>query len=79
LKNERDIKILLHRISNNGDEIAFQELFELYVHGILRFSNSILRNKELSEEVVSDVFFNLWVHRAKLDKIENLKAYISPQ
>jgi RNA polymerase sigma-70 factor (ECF subfamily) len=76
LKNERDIKILLHRISNNGDEIAFQELFELYVHGILRFSNSILRNKELSEEVVSDVFFNLWVHRAKLDKIENLKAYI---
>lgn len=76
MKNERDIKILLHRISNNGDEIAFQELFELYVHGILRFSNSILRNKELSEEVVSDVFFNLWVHRAKLDKIENLKAYI---
>ena len=76
MKNERDIRILLHRISDNGDEIAFQELFELYVHGILRFSNSILRNKELSEEAVSDVFFNLWTHRAKLAKIENIKAYI---
>ncbi len=76
MKNERDIRILLHRISENGDEIAFQELFELYVHGILRFSNSILRNKELSEEAVSDVFFNLWTHRAKLAKIENIKAYI---
>jgi RNA polymerase sigma-70 factor (family 1) len=76
LRNERDIRILLHRISDNGDEIAFQELFELYVHGILRFSNSILRSKELSEEAVSDVFFNLWTHRAKLAKIENIKAYI---
>ncbi|MEI8112849.1 MAG: RNA polymerase sigma-70 factor [Bacteroidia bacterium] len=76
MRNERDIRILLHRISDNGDEIAFQELFELYVHGILRFSNSILRSKELSEEAVSDVFFNLWTHRAKLAKIENIKAYI---
>jgi RNA polymerase sigma-70 factor (ECF subfamily) len=33
-------------------------------------------NKELSEEAVSDVFFNLWTHRAKLAQIENLKAYI---
>jgi RNA polymerase sigma-70 factor (ECF subfamily) len=76
LKNEPNIQELLERIGTRGDEIAFRQLFELYTPGLLRFSYSILKKKELAEEVVSDVFFKVWVHRAKLPEIENFKAYL---
>ena len=76
MKNDTHIQKLLDRISLEGDEKAFQQLFELYVDGLSRFSISILKNKELAEEAVSDVFFNVWVHRSKLSQIENFKAYL---
>jgi len=76
LKNDLNIQTLLNRISLNGDEIAFQQLFSLFSNGLSRFSYSILKNKELSEEVVSDVFFKIWVHRKRINEIENIKAYL---
>ncbi len=48
----------------------------MYVNGLSRFTFSILKNKELSEEAVSDVFFRIWLQRAKISEIENFKAYI---
>lgn len=76
LINETHIQRLLDRISLEGDEKAFRQLFELYVDGLSRFSISILKNKALAEEAVSDVFYNVWVHRGKLSQIENFKAYL---
>ena len=76
LKNEPNIQTLLNRISAKKDELAFKQLFELYVEGLLRFAFSILHSKELAEETVSDVYFKIWVHREKMAGIENFKAYL---
>lgn len=76
MKNQPNIQSLLERISEREDEHAFQLLFETIADGLYRFAFSILKNKELSEEAVSDLFFKLWLHRAKLADIENFKAYI---
>lgn len=76
MKNQPNIQGLLERIGERDDEQAFQLLFEMIADGLYRFAFSILKNKELSEEAVSDVFFKLWLHRAKLADIENFKAYI---
>ncbi|MDO8927854.1 MAG: sigma-70 family RNA polymerase sigma factor, partial [Bacteroidota bacterium] len=76
MKNEPNIQSLLDRISGKGDAIAFRQLFELYAHCLSRFTFSILKNRELAEEAVSDVFFKVWIHRAKMAEIENFKAYI---
>ena len=76
MKNDHNIQALLDQISLNGDETAFQQLFQLFSDGLSRFTYSILKNKELSEEAVSDVFFKIWVHRTKISEIENFKAYI---
>jgi len=75
LKNDLQIQNLLDRISKN-DEKALQQLFELYGDGLLRFSVSIIKKKELAEEVVCDVFFQLWLQRKKISSIENIKAYL---
>ena len=76
MKNEPNIQELLEKIGGNSDEAAFRQLFDLYTPGLLRFSFSIVKKKELSEEVVSDVFFKVWIHRTKLPEIENFKAYL---
>ena len=76
MKNEPKLQELLERISGKSDEIAFRQLYEIFTPGLLRFSFSFLKKKELSEEVVADVFFNIWVHRNNLKDIENIKAYL---
>lgn len=76
MKNEPNIQDLLERIGTRDDEIAFRHLFDIYTPGLLRFSYSIVKKKELAEEVVSDVFFKVWVHRSRLPGIENFKAYL---
>lgn len=76
MRNELVIQNLLDKISKNSDENAFRQLFELFTHGLIRFTYAILNNKELSEEVVSDVFYKVWVIRGKLYEIENFKAYL---
>ena len=76
MNNDQTIQNLLNKISGKADELAFQQLFEFYIHGLSRFTFAILRNKELAEEAVSDVFFKIWIHRAKIEGIENFKAYL---
>lgn len=76
MKNETHIQELLVRIGIKNDEKAFRQLFDLFSPGLLRFSMSIVRKKELSEEVVSDVFFKVWIHRNRLPDVENVKAYL---
>lgn len=76
MKNELNIQNLLYRVSSYSDEQAFQQLFEFYSRGLSRFTFSILKNKELSEEAVSDVFFKIWIHRVKISEIQNFKAYL---
>lgn len=76
MKNELNIQNLLYRVSTYSDEHAFQQLFEFYANGLSRFTFSILKNKELSEEAVSDVFFKIWLHRTKISEIQNFKAYL---
>lgn len=76
MKNDLYIQSLLNRISLSEDELAFQQLFDLFAHDLSRFTYSLLKNKELAEETVSDVFFKIWVHRGKMSEIENFKAYL---
>ena len=67
---------LLARISEGNDEKAFKQLFDLYAGRLFQFSKSFLKNKSLAEEVVSDVFFKVWLHRTSLTNRSNIKAYL---
>lgn len=59
-----------------GVKKTFNDVFdELYVP-LCYFSNSILENNALAEDVVQSVFLKLWEQREKRNKINNVKAYI---
>lgn len=74
--SSQEVHDLQEKISQNSDEQAYAQLYIAYMPYLLKFANSIIKNKELSEEVVSDVFIKIWQNRADIGKIENLKLYL---
>lgn len=73
--NEK-IKDLQRRIATYGDETAYKELFFIFFDSLKRFAVSILKNRELSEEVVSDIFIEIWNRQKNIEQIENLRLYL---
>lgn len=68
-------EILFHRIRNN-DQTALEMLFERYYYQLCDFSFQYVRSFDLTEEIVSDVFMNIWRKRRKLRIKSSFKAYI---
>jgi RNA polymerase sigma-70 factor (ECF subfamily) len=59
-----------------GDETAFKQLFDLYYQKLFHVAFYFLKSKEQGEEVVADVFFNLWMKRKMLRTISNIENYL---
>ena len=49
-----------------GDERAFIAFIEYHSSALYHYAFNILHQKECAEEVVSDVFLEVWKHRKKL-------------
>lgn len=68
-------QIYLKRIKAD-DQKALELLFEKYYYSLCRFAKLFVKSTDLSEEIVSDVFFNIWQNREKLEINGNLKSYL---
>ncbi len=67
-------KPLIHTI-RQGDRRAFDELYQrLYLS--LRGYAELLLSEEEAEDVVQDVFLNIWLNREKLDESQSIRAYL---
>lgn len=67
---------LQSRIAEGDDSSAYKELYHLLYHRLHAFAQGIVRNHEVAEEIVSDVFVKLWQQRARLSQINNLTVYL---
>lgn len=70
-----DLSILGGLIAKD-DQLAYRQLFVLFYNKLSRFVMSFTKNKELTEEIVSDVFINIWRRRKNIEEIKNLKLYL---
>lgn len=71
-----DDTILKKRISE-GDERAFDRLMDIYSPQLFNYAYGVIGNKELAEEVVSDVFVDIWKLGGVITEIENLKGFLN--
>jgi len=71
-----EIKYLQKKICVDSDTHAFSQIYMAFMPRLLQFAQSIIKNKELSEEIVSDVFIKVWQIRDRLCEIENFKLYL---
>ena len=59
-----------------GNEEAFQQLYLHYHDRLFQFARMYLHQQQAAEDVVADLFFQLWKSRGMLGGIENFNAYI---
>ncbi|MGH2644342.1 MAG: RNA polymerase sigma-70 factor [Chitinophagaceae bacterium] len=66
----------MQKISKENDMESFKILYRHYFSKLFRFCISIIHSKESAEEIVNDVFINLWENKDRLHKIENPEVYL---
>ncbi len=76
IPDARTVTELQHRIAEFDDTVAYKSLFFHFFLPLKSFSAAILKSNEMAEEVVSDVFLEIWTRRKQLLEIENLHMYL---
>lgn len=59
-----------------GDQDAFKELFYKTSSSLIYFSTRLVNDSHLAEEVVHDVFINIWNNRLNIHLTGSIKAYL---
>ena len=72
----KDILFLQNRVAYVRDELAYKKLFFHFYNSLQRFSFSIVKDFETTEEIVSDSMMKIWDMGNKLASIEKLDAYL---
>jgi RNA polymerase sigma-70 factor (ECF subfamily) len=66
---------LISRI-RTGDLAAFEQLYEEFGPGLIAFAYSHVRYRAIAEELVQELFLNLWKYRQKWVLSRSLTAYL---
>lgn len=66
---------IIYRISQ-GDEHAFDTLMDVCSPSLYRYALGIVRSREVAEEIVSDVFMEVWKMRRSLLEISSLESWM---
>ncbi|GAB3645660.1 RNA polymerase sigma-70 factor [Echinicola sediminis] len=74
--DKKNCKRLITKISDEGCERSFKELFDIYFSTLFEISLFYLKHPMVAEEVVSDLFLKLWVNRTKLKDINDPSQYL---
>lgn len=74
--NSHELQELQQRIADYEDEVSYKKIFFLFFLPLKSFSFSIIKSKELAEEIVSDILIEIWAKRKRLAEIEDLKMYL---
>lgn len=59
-----------------GDEKAFQYIYDCHYVLLCRFAYQLLNDSSLAEEIVDDTIFYLWEHRADIEITRSIRAYL---
>ncbi|HLA51804.1 MAG TPA: sigma-70 family RNA polymerase sigma factor [Flavitalea sp.] len=65
----------LWKAISENDHVAYTILFERYWAKVYTTAFSYLKNKDDSQEITTEIFLNLWLHRDHLD-ITSFNAYL---
>jgi len=66
----------LLRALKNGQESALDQLFRLYYAYLCRAVYKILPDKHIAEDIVQEVFYELWRKRDRLQIKQSISAYL---
>lgn len=59
-----------------GNKTAYKKVFRLYYSRLIRYSGFLLKDNVEAEDLVQEVFIQLWENRANLKSEKNLASYL---
>ena len=68
-------KILVRRL-RSGDKDAFRLLYERYYPLFISFAHRMLKDENMAEDLIQNVFMKIWVGRANLNEDKNFRNYL---
>ncbi|MCC9065344.1 RNA polymerase sigma-70 factor [Flavobacterium piscisymbiosum] len=60
----------------NGNEAAFEKIFKMYFKNLHAFAYTFMKDTDIAEEIVQNVFFRIWEKKDQLQIDDSLKAYL---
>lgn len=75
----------IHRLINEaelfsglakGDERCFDAIYNHYSNRLFPFVDKMVRSRNLAEEIVQDIFVQLWINRHLLENVQYPTAYL---
>jgi RNA polymerase sigma-70 factor (ECF subfamily) len=71
-----DADLIIWRKIRSGDATEFSILFKRYYTPLYQFAGRFVKDGPTAENIVQNVFVNLWIEREKRDIQTSLKAYL---
>lgn len=59
-----------------GSQLALKQLYDAFGERLLHFAFAIIHNKQLAEEIVADVFIQIWQKRERVARLEHFTWYL---
>ncbi len=59
-----------------GDKSAFESIYNRYAGRLFSFINAKIRVKEITEEIIQEIFVSLWTNRESLQIHISIEAYL---
>jgi RNA polymerase sigma-70 factor (ECF subfamily) len=63
-------------VAFKNDAVAFEKLYLLLYKDLHQFAYSIIKSNHIAEEIVSDVFVQVWKNRASLAEVRQLRVFL---
>jgi RNA polymerase sigma-70 factor (ECF subfamily) len=73
---EKDIDAILFNSLKSGNNDAFEFLFKKYYSHLCNYVQSFVFDSALSEDIVTDLFTDIWLKRTKIEIKSNFQAYL---
>lgn len=70
------VSSLMSKVAIDSNQNAFKMLFDKFYPRLLNFCETFIKSRESAEEIVEDVFMNIWLNRHNLPNIENFSFYM---
>lgn len=67
---------LQYQVAHNRCENAYKKLFHLFYKPLVNFCDTYIGQREVCEDIVSDIFIKVWQMEDSLSSVNNIKVYL---
>lgn len=65
-----------HSVENISSEAGFEQVYKTYFKPLYAYAKTVVRDSDMAEEIVQQVFFRLWEKKDILDIRETIRGYL---